>query len=257
MFSKFKTLNWYLRQPNGLTIVRDLFLQKTVYKKNENSRQDSIKWCESVAINTSEALYKLFNIQGNNIIDPSIEYREYFKQAERLVSDCPVKLGGAGNLTLLYNTSEKIQANRVLETGVAYGWSSLAVLLSISKRNNSQLVSTDMPYAKMNSEEFVGLVVPDKFRSCWTLIREADKSAIPKALKLSIKFDMIHYDSDKSFLGRKRSYPVLFKALRNGGFFISDDVQDNLAFKIFCEDLNIQPIIISFENKYIGVVIKQ
>lgn len=256
MLSKVKTAYWYLGQPKGMFLTYDLILQKTIYQKNEKTGKQSQKWCESLAVTTSEAIQQLFGIAKDEIIRIEKEFSEEFRNANRLIAECPVKLGGAGNLDLLYNISEKIQANRVLETGVAYGWSSLAILLSISKRKNARLISTDMPYAKMNSEKFVGLVVPERFKNSWTIIREADISAIPKALKLSDTFDMIHYDSDKSYLGRKRAYPILFKALKKGGVFISDDIQDNLAFKFFCDYLKLQPVVITYEDKFIGVIRK-
>ena len=46
--------------------------------------------------------------------------------------------------------------------------------------------------------------------------------------------DLCHYDSDKSYYGRRWAYPKLWEALKTGGIFISDDIQDNWAFKEFC-----------------------
>ncbi len=118
-------------------------------------------------------------------------------------------------------------------------------------------MSTDMPYAKMGNEKFVGIVVPEALRNYWKLFQESDLSALPKALKLVEYLDMIHYDSDKSYVGRMYAYPLLYHKLRKGGVFISDDIQDNVAFKDFCESLGIEPIVISFEGKYVGVFVKE
>ncbi len=118
------------------------------------------------------------------------------------------------------------------------------------------LVSTDMPYAKMGNEDFVGIVVPLELKKHWRLIREADISGLPKAFKNIQYLDVVHYDSDKSYLGRMTTYPKLYKKLRSGGIFISDDIQDNLAFKHFCEKMDVKPIIISFQNQFVGVFTK-
>ena len=60
--------------------------------------------------------------------------------------------------TSLLNTA---RLRRVIETGVAYGWSSLALLLSLKNRNGL-LVSTDLPYAGLDNDPYVGCVVPDE-----------------------------------------------------------------------------------------------
>ena len=70
--------------------------------------------------------------------------------------------------------------------------------------------------------------------------------------------DMCHYDSDKSYEGRMWAYPRLWEALRDGGVFISDDVNDNQAFRDFCESVGVQPYIMAKANSshYVGIIIK-
>ena len=172
-------------------------------------------------------------------------------------------MGGPGNIDLLYHLCEYLQVERVIETGVAYGWSSLSILLSLTKRKNTKLISTDMPYPGLNNSEYVGCVIPDPMKEHWELIPEADKIALPKALTKMKKIDLCHYDSDKYYEGRMWAYPILWKALRNGGILISDDIENNMAFIDFSKTLNKNPIVVQFPNKnkevgfqYIGVLIK-
>ena len=173
-----------------------------------------------------------------------------------MIKETPFTMGGAGNMQLLYDFCEITQAVKVLETGVAYGWSSLAILLSLNKRAGYKLVSTDMPYAKMGNGNFVGIVVPQELKTNWALIAEPDTSAIPKSLKILDTADLIHYDSDKSYVGRMYSYPILYQLLRKGGLFISDDIQDNVGFRDYCKQIKKEPIIIAYENKFIGLFVK-
>jgi predicted O-methyltransferase YrrM len=166
-------------------------------------------------------------------------------------------MGGPSDLTLLFWCAELLAATRVLETGVAYGWSTLALLASLRLRSNAILHSVDMPYVKRNSDPYVGVVVPAELRNQWVLHRMADHEGIPRALRaLGGEIDMCHYDSDKSYRGRRWAYPVLWKALRSGGTLISDDVGDNLAFIEFSEDIGETPLVIAKADRYVGVLRK-
>ena len=76
----------------------------------------------------------------------------------------PFGWGAPGGLDLLHVAVECSDARCVVETGVAYGWSSLAILSALVGRGGAHLVSVDMAYPKMNNESFVGIVVPDRLR---------------------------------------------------------------------------------------------
>ena len=52
------------------------------------------------------------------------------------------------------------------------------------------------------------------------------------------------------------SYPRLWQALRPGGWFISDDIGDNLAFRDFAQQHSRRPWVIHAGGKYIGILVK-
>lgn len=256
MSNKLKTLAWYLRQPKGLSLVMNLIKQKTVSRKLEQTRDEAWAWGNERATDTTTALKTLFP-NGNNInVDIESQFSKEFTNAKQKFESTPYKMGGPGNLALLYNICELINAKYVAETGVAYGWSSLSILLSIAKRSDSLLVSTDMPYANMGNDNFVGVVVSDELRSHWKLVREADVSGLPKALAAVPYLDVVHYDSDKSYIGRMKSYKMMYDKLRSGGVFISDDIQDNVGFRDYCAKLSVNPVVIATDNKLVGAFIK-
>ncbi len=68
-----------------------------------------------------------------------------------------VSMGGPGDLQLLHAAVYLSGAKRIIETGVAYGWSSLAILSAIEKRPEAKLVSVDMPYPKAEMTRTSGL----------------------------------------------------------------------------------------------------
>jgi predicted O-methyltransferase YrrM len=165
-------------------------------------------------------------------------------------------MGGAGDLNLIYWLAQYTDAKRIVETGVAYGWSSLAFLLATQERADSRLVSVDMPYPKVNNDQYVGCVVPEALRARWTLLRYADREGLPMALRLLGGIDLCHYDSDKRYRSRMWAYPRLWRALRPGGLLISDDIGDNVAFRDYCQQCAAQPTVIAINNKFVGVLVK-
>ena len=148
---------------------------------------------------------------------------------------------------VLYAISENLEAERVLETGVAYGLSSAAILKSISKRSGN-LVSVDMPMIKQVDYHLIGTAVENKYLQYWELLRQPDKFGLTKAIqKLNYILDLAHYDSDKSYYGRRWSQPIIWKYIRKGGIFISDDIEDNAAFREFVTENQLEFSVLEFE----------
>jgi len=252
--NKIDSVIWFLKNPQYIPQIFQILRRK----KNahlENTRLESNNWCKQNCVGQEEALIRLFGKKTFNTLD--VLYSEEIQQAQNKVADCPVNMGGEGAISLLYHIVKENKAKSILETGVAYGWSSLAILLAIKDFDNALLISNDMPYIKMNNEDYVGCVVPENLKSKWQLQRLADIKGIPLALKrFNNSIDLCHYDSDKSYTARMWSSPILWKALKVGGLFISDDINDNLAFKHFCKSVDRKPIIIEHLGKYVGVVVK-
>jgi predicted O-methyltransferase YrrM len=181
-------------------------------------------WQES-AIDTEAALRQL------GVSAPVTALRRRFPDvwlaAEARVKQCPIPfqelgIAGGADIELLYYLCRHLRARRVLETGVALGWSSLAVLLAIAAAPDARLHSVDLPYTRLRATRWVGIVVPPALSAFWTLHRMADREGLPRALADG-PFDLCHYDSDKSVAGRLWAYPRMWAALRPGGVLISDD----------------------------------
>ena len=258
MINKLKTLIWFFRRFTYWRHALSLIARKLYKNKDSvNLRAQATEWAANQSVSVIEALKSIDLLSQDNKIDLKLP-PSLMEHAKLLAQKSKVQMGGAGDLDLLYSASKLSGAKNILETGVAYGWSSLAILASISDTNDAKLISIDMPYPKLNNEDFVGIVVMDSLRDNWELIREPDRNGIKKALK---KFggviDLCHYDSDKSYYGRMYAYPILWNALKKGGVFISDDIEDNMAFKEFVEIRNLNFAVTKSEDKYIGIVYKK
>ena len=248
-----KTL-WYLRRPSLYAhAMRKAYAALFHCKDQEDANARANAWCSQRAVGTQSAIAAITSSKEFESFDT--QFAGILEQSEKIAATCPVKMGGRGNLDLLYQLTEYIQARRVIETGVAYGWSSLAFLLSLKNRNGF-LVSTDLPYAGLNNEDFVGCVVPEELHNYWMLLRGLDRQRVPEAIKLVGTMDLCHYDSDKSYSGRMWTYPRLWSALRSGGIFISDDIGDNMGFADFADKVAIKPVIVHSGGKYMGILVK-
>lgn len=251
---KINSIAWFIKRPQYIPQGLSIFFRR-FYSKKENTRDFSEDWCRNNSVDTKEALHILY--PSNHFTSFKEDQKDIYLTAAFKEKECKVEMGGPGDLDLLYNLTLNMKPKKVLETGVAYGWSSLSVLCALKINKKGELISTDMPYMHKNNEAYVGCVIPAELKSRWRLIREADITGLSKALKVFKKeIDLCHYDSDKSYLGRIWAYPRIWSKLKSKGVFVSDDIQDNIAFKEFSEKLGIKPIIIYSQNKYVGILVK-
>ena len=262
MNDELRVFLWYLRRPSLYGEFRR-HLARVVRRalgRDDERRDQAIQWCRSVSTDTEAALATL--VGGAGFSSPSPAYAEKMAAAEARASARGVELPGAANLELLRAMTDHIAATRVIETGVGAGWSSLVFLMSLEARQGARLVSTDMPYPGSSHalEDSVGCVVPLELRDMWTLLRYPDRGALPRAMALLPTIDLCHYDSDKSSEGRRWAYPKLWSALRPGGIFVSDDIEDNTAFEEFAEAVGVPPVVVRSParkgEKFVGVLVK-
>jgi predicted O-methyltransferase YrrM len=256
MPEKLKTGVWFLRRPDHWAHAAALIVRKV--RPNRDSpdlRRQAREWAAQRAVSVRDALLATGLLSSTSMV-PEFP-AELLEEAQRLSERSAVEMGGAGDLNLIHAAARLSGARHAIETGVAYGWSSLAILAALAGRPTARLTSVDMPYPKRNNEAFVGIVVPDPFRENWDLIREPDRRGLSKALSRHPRgIDLAHYDSDKSWWGRRYAYPMLWSALRPGGVFISDDIQDNMAFAEFVEDVGAPFAVTEYQSKFVGIVRK-
>jgi predicted O-methyltransferase YrrM len=252
MPNKLHTLLWFAKRPQYWSHALDL-AQSKLKQDREHERPQSTEWAKKKAIAPENAA-KALNIDWTCSVQE--KYPTIFKEAKKVENDCPIEMGGEGALSLLHELARKAPEGNIIETGVAYGWSSLALLLALDQQSNCKLFSIDLPYIQKDNDKWVGCVVPSQLRHKWELLRGSDRMLLKKILRRVRHISMAHYDSDKSYHGRKWAYPLLWEALAAEGYFISDDIQDNFAFKEFCDDLGKEPIIIEHLGKYVGILQK-
>ena len=262
---KFETLIWYLKRPS---LYRELGRQsinagKAIWQREtvDEVGAQGLEWCKQ---NKEEEIsfFETLGLQTNLSASPKIlslseSHPDVWKAAHAVVDSCPVKMGGPANVDLIYQLVLELPALRVVETGVASGWSSLAVLAAMDDLGRGELVSTDRPYPRSDNDPWVGHAVPDSLRHRWTLLRLPDRDSLPNAIKKLATLDLAHHDSDKSYDGRMYVYKTCWPALRIGGVLLSDDIEENLAFRDFSACVNRTPHVFSKKpGNYCGALIK-
>lgn len=226
------------------------------HQTSDADSAEVVAWCREHIRSAEEALRQIPGA-GEDVAPLEGRFPNEMAEARERASRCPMPLGGAGNMDFLFALCEHVQAMRVVETGVAYGWSTLAILLSLRYRPAARLFSVDMPYLLLQNDEWVGVAVPEDLRGQWQLQRTTDRKGLPRILNIAGPVDLAHYDSDKSYAGRMWAYDLLWTALRAGGVLMSDDVGDNAAFRDFALQVGAPPIILTGDgNKYQGVIVK-
>jgi len=256
MRSKIQTAIWFAQRPAFWRHAGSLVARKfSPDLDSPRLRQQATAWARERAVQISVALNQTGLLQPGE--DLPVLPRTVVQGAETLAASAQYRMGGAGDLNLIYASTMLVGAKSAVETGVAYGWSSLAILAAM-QRTGGKLASVDMPYVKAGNERWVGVVVPQDLRQNWTLIREPDRNGLLRALaKFPRGIDVAHYDSDKSYAGRMFAYPKLWSALTPGGVFLSDDIQDNFAFAHFIEQVGADFAVTESDGKFAAVARKR
>ena len=258
MFEDIKSFFWFLLK--GPKYYSTLCVQiYTKLRKNMDTQrhtETATNWCNDNLTTIAECLKNIGVAHENLDIEHAFD-EVYQAKINELISDSNSNFGGQGHTNLIYTICERLKVENVIETGVAYGWSSGAILRSVSKRGG-QLISIDMPMLKQSDYHLIGVAVEPKLKDFWELRREPDRYGLPKAMnKMAGSVELVHYDSDKSYYGRKWSQEVIWKNLKSGGIFISDDIEDNTAFMEFVATHNLQFNVLEFEKKYVGIIKKE
>jgi predicted O-methyltransferase YrrM len=217
-------------RPRYLRVMTQKMAQRLVDARHRGEREKATAWAAERAEETSAFALSVApdlweEAQGFS--------RELKRGAAQKLAAAGVQLGGAGHYALLYFLVRLRSPLTVIETGVAAGFSSQAILTALAKNGQSgRLFSSDAPYFRLQSpEQFVGLVVDDDLKANWTLRVDGDRQNIPEILKEVDEVDLLHYDSDKSYEGRQFVLHAVQDRLARDAVVVMDDIQDNLFFR--------------------------
>jgi len=154
----------------------------------------------------------------------------------------------------LYFLVRLIKPEKIVETGVHRGVSSLFILQALHDNNKGKLYSIDLPmseYKQDNSDmtkstlpiEKIGTCVPKNLRSRWELIFGDSKEKLPKLLQELSEIDVFLHDSKHTYEHMKWEYETAWGFIKKNGCLISDDTNwSKGAFEKFAKTMNSQNI---------------
>lgn len=234
-----------------------IVMLKKVLKRLERDNADlALQWAKRNANITTDQLCRMIDTNLFQTIKSDII--EIEAKANSKLKHIGVRLGGGGNYVLLYFLTRKFRPSVVVETGVAAGWTSLAVLEALEKNGDGNLYSSDFPYFRLeNPERYVGIIVePSALKKRWNLDLRGDEFALPNIISMlgDKKINLFHYDSDKSYQGRKFAFRTIKSNLANDCIIIFDDIQDNLHFKELVKENSFSYKVVEFQGKYVGII---
>jgi hypothetical protein len=251
-------------------IVNVLKFSKSRYRRKELIKKLYLKFTESFSNEQVQA--KFWAMENSVALEDFLTQvdNELFFETKMICNDIRTKysslsssfagsldLGGGGAIDLLYFLCRRLRPLSVLETGVAAGLSSYAILSALNKNGVGSLDSSDLPYPRIkNPEKYIGILVPDYLKGThWNLKTNGDTKNLNEFLSDKKDFyQIIHYDSDKRKKSKKLFIETITPYLSPEAVFIMDDIQDNLAFKEYVLKNKLNYRIFQYEGKFLGTI---
>lgn len=208
--------------------------------------------------NNKTSIDSFMKDQSESLYIESKQFARNLKlRSKEIFNDIDFDLGGGGVYPLIYFLIKFLKPKTVLETGVASGFSSYTILTALEENKLGNLYSSDLPYFRISDpEKYIGILVPESLKKNWELYLGHDFSNLSKILKKVDSIDFFHYDSDKLYKARTKSFDLIKKRLNKNSIVMFDDIQDNTHFYDFIVNNKITNYrIFEFEGKFCGLII--
>lgn len=181
--------------------------------------------------------------------------KEFDIHARKVLTTVPHRLAGGGHHVLLYFLVRLLKPVNIVETGVAAGYSSAALLAGAEANGLGRVYSSDFPAFRLpKPEQFIGILVTDELRQRWELRTDGDESNLQQFMRQLTSVDLVHYDSDKSYSGRTMAMGMLRPRLSPRSVVVMDDIQDNSFFHDWLVRERISDYwIFEYHGKYLGI----
>jgi predicted O-methyltransferase YrrM len=137
---------------------------------------------------------------------------------------------------VLYVAVRALKPNKVVETGVAYGFSSAFILRALELNQCGHLYSIDLPNQRgeeLQTGRPTGWLITQDLKKRWTLILGDAREKLPPLLKDLGKVDIFYHDSLHTYENMRFEFNAAWEYLPRAGLLLADDVTENKAFADF------------------------
>ena len=197
----------------------------------------------------SRVISELFPDQPN-----ALEYLENFRKSEVFSTSYGHGYSGDFDVMFLHTLTRILKPEVVVETGVASGRSSSAILQAISENKKGTLHSVDLPHfyegdaptfketteGNMELQGYVpkgkepGWLIPESLRVNWRLILGDSKVELPKLVPTLPQIDIFYHDGEHNYETMTKEFALVWEKIPVGGFLLADDIDWNTAWSEFC-----------------------
>ena len=148
----------------------------------------------------------------------------------------------------LYFICRILKPKIVIETGVAYGLSSLYILKALEHNNSGKLYSIDSIFRPWQSENMIGSIIPENLKKNWNLVIGSSDKVLQNLFDSVGEVDIFIHDSLHTYKNMMFEFECALNNIKNG-IILSDDILDNDAFYDFTIKNVVKNNIIQVENK--------
>ena len=133
---------------------------------------------------------------------------------------------------IVYTLCKLLQPATIVETGVARGVTTAAILTALDENEKGQLYSVELPMLSRGYAKHIGEAVPRHLRRRWTLEIGPSRSLLPPLLRKLGSIDMFVHDSAHSYHPQKMEYEVALDYMASGAVLVSDDVANDSFIEV-------------------------
>ena len=134
-----------------------------------------------------------------------------------------------------WSVARHVRPAAVVETGVARGMTSAAILSALRVNGSGRLYSIDLPPLSKGWAQQSRIAVAPELEPLWTYVRGSSRRRLPPLLAEVGSIDVFVHDSLHTADTMGFEFRCAWDALRVGGVMMSDDIDDSLAFEDFVE----------------------
>ncbi len=175
------------------------------------------------------------------------------ERAQKKSDELGQLIGGGGHYAMLYFMTRYHKPETAVETGVAAGFSSQAILAAMHRNGKGTLYSSEFPNPRLRrSEQHIGAMVEEHLKDRWETYLDGDRRNLPRIASKVGKVDLFHYDSDKRRSGRQFAMDTMTPLFHDGTITIMDDIDDDLFFHDYVQETECSWSAFELEGPFVG-----